>query len=318
MTRRTLLYKEHIALKAKMVAFAGWEMPVVYSGVIPEHLAVREKVGLFDVGHMCVLEITVPQPELLVFESKWLTRKMSDMEVGRVRYNRILNARQGVVDDILAYAFEDKYWWVVNASNADKVMDYLEELQFPYDNTPFSAIALQGPRAEELLSKYVEVKDLKYYRHKTVRLLDQLAVVSRTGYTGEDGFEIYTDDPVDLWKELLKQGSTPCGLGARDTLRIEAAMPLYGHELSDDITQEQSQSLVGIEMLDKAIPRENYQVFTNEKKIGYITSGTYSPTLSKPIGLAYLQGVKEGSIVEVEVREKLHSAKVVKLPFYKR
>ena len=318
MTRRTLLYKEHIALKAKMVAFAGWEMPVVYSGVIPEHLAVREKVGLFDVGHMCVLKITASQPELLVFESKWLTRKMSDMEVGRVRYNRILNARQGVVDDILAYAFEDKYWWVVNASNADKVMDYLEELQFPYDNTPFSAIALQGPRAEELLSKYVEVKDLKYYRHKTVRLLDQLAVVSRTGYTGEDGFEIYTDDPVDLWKELLKQGSTPCGLGARDTLRIEAAMPLYGHELSDDITQEQSQSLVGIEMLDKAIPRENYQVFTNEKKIGYITSGTYSPTLSKPIGLAYLQGVKEGSIVEVEVREKLHSAKVVKLPFYKR
>jgi len=318
MTRRTLLYKEHIALKAKMVAFAGWEMPIIYSGVIPEHLAVREKVGLFDVGHMCVLEITASQPELLAFESKRLTRKMSDMEVGRVRYNRILNARQGVVDDILAYAFEDKYWWVVNASNADKVMGYLEELQFSYDNTPFSAIALQGPEAEELLSKYVEVKDLKYYRHKAVKLLDQLAVVSRTGYTGEDGFEIYTDDPVDLWQELIHQGATPCGLGARDTLRIEAAMPLYGHELSDHITQEQSQSLVGIEMLDKAIPRENYQVFTNEKKIGYITSGTYAPTLSKPIGLAYLQGVKEGSIVEVEIREKRHSAKVVKLPFYKR
>lgn len=318
MIRRTLLYKEHLDLRAKMVAFAGWEMPIQYQGVLDEHSAVRQDVGLFDVGHMCVLAFEKSSFNAHSFEQKWLTRTITDLDISKIRYNRILNTKGGIVDDILVYAFQDHYWWVVNASNADKVRDFLDQLQVTYLDTAYSAIALQGPNAEATLIEHADVSKLKYYQHTTVNLLGAPAIISRTGYTGEDGFEIYTVNPLDIWQQLIRDGAIPCGLGARDTLRIEAGMPLYGHELSDDITDEQSRHLLGIEMLGKAVPRENYQVFTNEKKIGYITSGTYSPTLSKPIGLAYLQGSKPGDIVEVEIRAKYYPGKVVKLPFYTR
>ncbi|MFA5928460.1 MAG: glycine cleavage system aminomethyltransferase GcvT [Candidatus Margulisiibacteriota bacterium] len=316
--KRTELYAEHLKLKAKIVPFGGWLMPVLYTSVIEEHNAVRERVGLFDIGHMGLLDIPKAGLDLKHLEEHCLTRKIADLEAGQIRYNRLLNERQGIVDDILVYNYPDKYLFVVNASNTDKVKNYLKEHQIVYSEPKKKGIALQGPLAEKTMSALCSTAEIKYYRFKEIEVFGEMVLISRTGYTGEDGFEIYTEQAVLFWQKLLTAGAQPCGLGARDTLRLEAAMPLYGHELSDEITDEQSKKLAGLEMLDKAVPREKYRVFTNEKEIGYITSGTFSPTLKKAIAMAYLDSVKLGERVDVEVRGNRHPAVVVSLPFYKR
>ncbi|MFH1428623.1 MAG: glycine cleavage T C-terminal barrel domain-containing protein, partial [Candidatus Margulisiibacteriota bacterium] len=220
--------------------------------------------------------------------------------------------------DILVYAFENKTMWVVNAVNMDNVKQYLTSKNIPFQEPVLKAIALQGPDSEKILSELADVSEIKYYRFIETELLGEKVIISRTGYTGEDGFEIYTNNPIPVWQILIRKGAIPCGLGCRDTLRIEAGMPLYGHELSLSITEDQSKQLVGLEMLDRAIPREGYSVFFEDEKRGYITSGTYSPTLKKAIAMAYIDMVNVGDVIEIEVRNHRHPAKIIRMPFYKR
>ncbi|MFC1478582.1 glycine cleavage T C-terminal barrel domain-containing protein [Candidatus Margulisiibacteriota bacterium] len=326
--KQTPLFEEHKKLNARMVPFAGWMMPVLYSGITREHNAVREHAGVFDVGHMGVLEIrnsdfgmrNDQNAECGIgnWEDKILSRKISDMQAGRIRYNRILNENRFIIDDILVYAFENKTMWVVNAVNMDNVKKILTDKNIPFRESNLKAVALQGPDSDKIMSSLADVSEIKYYRFIETELLGEKVIISRTGYTGEDGFEIYTPNPVPVWDVLLQKGAVPCGLGARDTLRIEAGMPLYGHEISQSITEEDSKKLIGIEMLDRAIPREDYTVFFSGVKSGYVTSGTYSPTLKKAIAMAYIDMVNVGDTVEVEIRDQRHPARVVKLPFYKR
>ncbi len=345
-------------LGGKMIEFGGWEMPVQFTGILDEHQAVRTRAGLFDVSHMG--EILVKGPEALALLQKTTCNDVSKLESGRAQYNALLYPTAGIVDDLLVYRMAaDDYFVVVNAANSDKDYEWLVECAKGMDvdvrnaSADYAQLALQGPNSQRILQPFTEIdlSAMKYYRFERGKVDGAEAIVSRTGYTGEDGFEIYVA-PVHgprLFKKLLGTGEvTPCGLGARDTLRLEAKMALYGNDIDhsttpleadlgwivklekgdfmgrDVLEREKAEGprrkLVGFEMIDRGIARHGYPVVVGQEEVGVVTSGTHSPTLKKPIGLAYLPLDKSAPCNEftVLIRGKEARAHVVPTPFYKR
>lgn len=361
--KRTPLFEVYKEYGGKTIDFGGWELPVQFSSIKDEHEAVRTKAGLFDVSHMG--EIEVKGPDSLLYLQKMMTNDVSKVANGGAQYTAMCYENGGTVDDLLVYKIEDHhYLLVVNASNIEKDYNWLEkhlegDVQLVNLSEHTAQLALQGPLAQDILQKLVPETDLStigfFKFQQEVSVNGKKALVSRTGYTGEDGFEIYCDvaDVVGLWKDILEAGKEdgvlPCGLGARDTLRFEANLALYGQELSADITpleagigfvvkvnkevdflgkevlKQQKENgiprkLVGLEMIDRGIPRHGYPVYKGEELIGEVTTGTQSPTLKKNIGLALIKTEFSGldSEVEVEIRGKRLKAKVAATPFYKR
>lgn len=359
--KKTPLYEKHIQLKGKMIDFGGWSLPVEYTGIIPEHEAVRTKAGIFDVSHMG--EITVKGEDSEKYLQMLLTNDISLLNNNQIAYTAMCYPHGGVVDDLLVYKYSNTdYLLVVNASNTEKDYQWMKENIF--GNTEilnvsenYAQLALQGPLAEAILQKLTS-KNLNeiefYYFSDNVKVGNIEALVSRTGYTGEDGFELYFayDKAEEMWDLILEagkdEGLIPAGLGARDTLRFEASLPLYGHELNENITpleaglgffvklnkenfigkealaRQKSEGLkrriVGFEMIDRGIPRNNYEVYKEGEKIGYVTTGSFSPTLKKNIGLALIDSAysKEGTEIEILIRNKNSKAKVIKKPFYSK
>jgi aminomethyltransferase len=360
--KKTPLNEAHRSLGGKMVDFGGWDMPVQYeAGVIAEHMATRERAGLFDVSHMG--EIWVEGEDAIPFVNRITTNDVTKLVDGQAHYSALTNERGGVVDDLLVYRFDvDKLLLVVNASTTEKDWAWItshkgdENVTLTNASADYCQIAVQGPRALEIAQKFTDVNlaDIKYY-HFTVDKFDSTdAIISRTGYTGEDGFEIYAnkDEAVRLWNDLLEAGAEfgilPAGLAARNTLRLESAMSLYGNELSDDISPLEAglgwicklskgefigrepmaklkeeglkKKLVGFEMIDKGIARDHFDVYVGEEKVGYVTSGSPAPFLKKNIGLAFVptEFAKPGQEITIDVRGKKLAARVVPTPFYKR
>ena len=367
MLKKTALNEEHRKIGGKMVDFGGWDLPVQYSGLLAEHTAVRNTCGIFDVSHMG--EILVEGPGSLEFVNYLTTNDASTLAVEQAQYSAFCNEHGGIVDDLVVYRLgNEKFFLVVNASNTDKDFAHIQSVLKNHSSTKpliknisseFSQIAIQGPKSEIILQKLTETKlnEIKTYWCKEGKVLNAKAIIARTGYTGEDGFEIYIPwaDAQNVWTALLETGKPdgliPCGLGARDTLRLEMKYALYGHELNDDtnpievglgwitklnktgtfIGKDQiialksfgtKNSLVGIKSLGRGIPRQGYEVFSADKttKIGHITSGTSSPSLKYPIGVAFIDKAFEniGTHLWVKVREDLHEFEVVKTPFYKK
>jgi aminomethyltransferase len=344
-------------LGGKMVDFGGWELPVQFGGILEEHAAVRERVGIFDVSHMG--ELTVRGAGALELLQRATCNDVSKLEDGRAQYNGLLYPTGGFVDDILIYRNSiDDYFVVVNASNSDKDFEWIADLAKGADvevknvSADYAQLALQGPNAERLLQPMTDVtlSPIRYYRFATGTVDGAPAIVSRTGYTGEDGFEIYVapEHGPRIMKKLIDAGAAPCGLGARDTLRLEAKMALYGNDIDHSTTpleadlgwivkiekgdfmgrdvlerersEGPSRKLVGFEMIDRGIGRHGYPIVDGGQEIGVVTSGTHSPTLKKAIGLAYLPLDKSapGTEFQVLIRGKETRARVVPTPFYKR
>lgn len=362
--KRTPLFHEYKKLGAKTIDFGGWDLPVQFSSIKEEHEATRTAAGLFDVSHMA--ELMVEGPDSLAFLQKMLTNDVSKLEPGKAQYTIMCYENGGTVDDLIVYHLDEKkYLLVVNAANRSKDFEWLNthkegDVTINDVSDEYVQLAIQGPKAEEALQKLtdVDLSSIKFFRFKSdvsLRGVKGEAIVSRTGYTGEDGFEIYlhADSGAELWQAVLKAGEPvglkPIGLGARDTLRFEANLALYGQELSEEITPIEAglnfavkvnkepdfigkevlkrqkeegpgRKLVGIEMIDKGIPRTHYDVLDGEEVIGFVTTGTQSPTLGKNIGLALIDQAytSEGTEVTVQVRKRRLKAKVVKTPFYKR
>ena len=355
--KKTPLNEVEKELGGRMVDFGGWELPVQFSGILDEHEAVRTKVGVFDVSHMG--EVTVRGNQALDLLQKTTCNDVAKLEDGRAQYNGLLYPTGGFVDDILIYQMaRDDYFVVVNASNTDKDYEWLAKAAGGMDvevknvSADYAQLAIQGPEAERVLQPMTDVNlaAIKYYRFDQGTVDGAKAIVSRTGYTGEDGFEVYVapGDAPRILKKLVEAGVKPCGLGARDTLRLEAKMALYGNDIDDtttplqadlawivklekgdfagrDVLQREKQEgpprkLVGFEMIDKAIARHGMTVVDGSEEIGIVTSGTHSPTLKKAIGLAYLPLDKsgQGNELTILVRGKEARARVVPTPFYKR
>jgi glycine cleavage system T protein (aminomethyltransferase) len=355
--KRTPLHDIHVALGGKIVPFAGYEMPVQYAGgITAEHRAVREGCGIFDVSHMG--EFWVTGERAVDFVNHVTTNDVAALAIGQVHYSTILNDRGTIEDDCLVYRFADRIMMVVNASNAAKDFAHIARhagrygvrLEDASDDT--ALLAVQGPKAAEILQALTatDLSTIKYYHFVEGAVVGHAAIISRTGYTGEDGFELYipNDSAVPLWNALLATGRvTPCGLGARDTLRLEMGMALYGNDIDDTTTpleaglawlvklnkgdfvgrdalvaqkaQGLPRRLVGFTMGERSFPRHGYPVFYDGAPSGEVRSGTMSPTLGVPIGTAYLPlaGTKEGTTFEIEIRGKRLPAAVVKPPFYK-
>ncbi len=363
--RRTALFEEHLAAGGRMVEFAGWEMPVQYTGLVDEHHAVRQRAGLFDVSHMG--EIVIAGPGAFQFLQRVSCNDHTKMVVGRAQYTGLMYPQGTFVDDVLVHKMaEDEYLLVVNAANRSKDAAYLEELaRHEHDvevtdvSDRWSQIALQGPLARDVLQPLAEcdLGDLKYYRFVHSEVAGTPALVARTGYTGEDGFEIYVDPDSarPVWRAVLEAGTPhgvlPAGLGARDTLRFEAGMCLYGQDIDDsttpleaglgwivkldkgdfigrDVLERQAEEgidrkLSGLEMIERGIARHGYPVLLTdetEEPAGLVTSGTQSPTLGKALAMAYLpvDAAEIGREVFVQVRNRRVRARVVDLPFYSR
>ena len=359
MVKKTALYDKHVALGAKMVPFAGFDMPVQYSGVTEEHFAVREKVGIFDVSHMGQFFVEGPAAkDLLQFV---VSNNVDTLVDGKAQYSCLPNENGGIVDDLIVYKMADeKYFVVVNASNIDKdwahISKYNEKFGAKMTNASdeMSLIAIQGPKATETLQKLTDtnLSEIPYYHFTTGEIAGvKEVIISNTGYTGSGGFEIYfkNEDAEKLWNELTAAGEEfgliPCGLAARDTLRLEKGFCLYGNDIDDttsplegglgwitkfdkdfvakEILEKQkaegvNRKLIGFEMLEKAIPRHDYPVVDAEGKvIGKVTSGTMSPMKKVGVGLAYADNPhnKLGSEIFIQIRNKNIPAKVVKLPF---
>ncbi len=355
--KTTILNEKHRALGAKMVEFAGWEMPIVYSSITEEHMKVRENAGLFDVSHMG--EICIKGDNAEAFVDYIFTNDVTSMINNQVLYGMMLYETGGVVDDLLVYKFhKSHYLLVVNASNADKDFDWVVknntfDCSVSNESDNFSEIALQGPKAQTILQQLTDfnLDDITFFTHQNIRIDGKLCLVSRTGYTGEDGFEIYGThfDIDELWSIILKSGGEnilPIGLGARDTLRFEVNLPLYGHELSDSITpleagygfavkleannfigkdvlvkQKETKTtrrICGLELVDKGIMREGYKVYHDSKEVGFITTGYKTPTTGRIVALAMIDRPydKLGTDLEVEIRNKVKKAVVVKKKFF--
>jgi aminomethyltransferase len=317
--KKTALYQEHLRLGAKMGAYAGWQMPLRYQSLTTEHHAVRHGCGLFDVGHMGILRLPYPTDHSIYTQNLSLSRPPQGLNPGQIRYARLQNEQGGIIDDLLMYAYSDHLLWVVNAANTESVREHLKQCGIKYKHEQLNILAVQGPQAQGLLARVLEqpLSKLRYYNFQELKYLKQKIIVSRTGYTGEDGFEIVLRDPVQLWQGLLAEQAQPCGLITRDVLRIEAGLPLYGHELLPTMPAATYQ-LVGLTLEEKNIPRQGMPVFTNKKEIGYITSGTFSPALQKPIAMAYVNKTTAGQKISIRIRDKNIPAKVVSLPFYQR
>jgi aminomethyltransferase len=339
-----------------MVDFAGWDMPVQYSSIVEEHNAVRTGAGLFDISHMGRLSFGGPGALDLI--QHVYTNNAATMKDGQARYGLVCNERGGIRDDVLVYRWPYGYAMVVNASNRPKIVAWLNEhkgarnAEIMDQTTQTGMIAVQGPQAVAMCRGLTEADadKLSYYYAAPTRLRGKQCVVSRTGYTGEDGLEfmVGAGQAVELWEELIRRGARPCGLGARDTLRLEAAMPLYGHELSEDIDPFQAglgwavkldkgdfigrdalarrredrtlRQRVGLELEGKRIAREGAAVTADGKEVGRVTSGTFAPTLGKTIAMAYVDPAHAavGTPCAVDVRGKMEPARVVPLPFYRR
>jgi aminomethyltransferase len=355
--KKTPLNDVEKELGGKMVDFGGWELPVQFSGILDEHDAVRNHVGIFDVSHMG--EITVRGSQSLELLQRTTCNDVSKLEDGRAHYNGLLYPNGTFVDDILIYRIgPEDYFVVVNASNSDKDYEWLRDAATGLDvevknvSAEYAQLAVQGPEAEKLLQPFTEVAlgDIKYYRFTRGLFGGVPTIISRTGYTGEDGFELYLhpDHAPAMMRKIVEAGAKPCGLGARDTLRLEAKMALYGNDIDDTTTpieadlgwivrldkgdftgrdilaREKSdgprRKLVGFEMVDRGIARHGYPIVDGGQEIGVVTSGTHSPTLKKAIGLAYLplDRSAQGTEFSVLIRGKETRARVVPTPFYKR
>lgn len=356
--KKTCLYDSHVALGAKMSPFAGFMMPIQYSSITEEHNAVRHAVGMFDVSHMG--EIFVSGPDAEKFVNHIFTNEIRGFEPGKVLYGMMLHPDGGVVDDLLVYReFEpDHFLLVVNAANIDKDYEWIlaqaegYDVKVVNDSDNWGQIAVQGPGAEKVVTEVLglaEAAELTFYTYYEAQRNGHRMVVSRTGYTGEDGFELYTtcEDIREIWKKLLDNGVVPCGLGCRDTLRFEAGLPLYGDELSDTITPIEAglgmfckldkeefigkdvvakqkaegteRKLVGIELEDKAIPRATYPVETEDgTQVGVVTTGYHSISLEKSICFAMVQTAysKLDTPLWIRIRKKVFPGKVVKKRFY--
>lgn len=356
--KKTCLYDSHVALGAKMSPFAGFMMPIQYSSITEEHNAVRHAVGMFDVSHMG--EIFVCGPDAEKFVNHIFTNEIRGFEPGKVLYGMMLHPDGGVVDDLLVYReFEpDHFLLVVNAANIDKDYEWIlaqtegYDVKVVNDSDNWGQIAVQGPGAEKVVTEVLglaEAAELTFYTYYEAQWNGHRMVVSRTGYTGEDGFELYTtcEDIKEIWKKLLDNGVVPCGLGCRDTLRFEAGLPLYGDELSDTITPIEAglgmfckldkeefigkdvvakqkaegteRKLVGIELEDKAIPRATYPVETEDgTQVGVVTTGYHSISLEKSICFAMVQTAysKLDTPLWIRIRKKVFPGKVVKKRFY--
>lgn len=357
MGKKTPLYDLHVKLAGNIVDFAGYELPVNYSaGILAEHTAVREKCGLFDVSHMGEFEIA--GKDALKTLNHILTNSFDSLEVGYCRYGLLLNDDGGIVDDLIVYKMKDDvYMLVVNASNKDKDANWIRhhligDTTFLDISDALGQIALQGPLSQEIMEKVLSFDNIprNYYSFTTAKINDCNVIISRTGYTGEDGFEIYANfqqiqkvyEAISL--KGIPLGMLPCGLGARDTLRFECCMPLYGHELNENFLAtevglkpfikmdkeefigktalEQKTPLykrVGLSLIDKGIAREGCKIFDGDKEIGFVTSGTFSPTLKHAYAMArVLKTVEKGNIIEIDVRGRRLKAEIISTPFYKR
>lgn len=362
--KQTPLYDMHRKYGGRIIDYAGWALPVQFTSIIEEHRTVRDAAGLFDVSDMGEVEITGPGAKALV--QRAVTADIGRARPGRVVYSPMCNHRGGVVDDILIYVLgAERYLAVVNAANIEKDFTWLQGLakeqagaSVVNRSDEVAQLAIQGPRAGDILYGLTRagLSGLGYYRAlEDVEVAGiRCSLVSRTGYTGEDGFELYCapDDAAVLWERLMETGEevglVPAGLGCRDTLRLEAGMPLYGQELDEVRTpleagldrfvalekgefvgrealqrqQEQGRTLalVGLEMVDRGVPRTGYPVLIGGGQVGYVTSGSYAPSLDRHIGMAYVPPAwsAPGTGLGVSIRNRVAMAKVVKLPFYRR
>ena len=357
-TRLNAIHKE---LGGKMIEFFDWEMPVEYSGLINEHMAVRTKAGLFDVSHMG--EIIVQGKEALDYIQYLTPNDASRLVPTKVQYSALTTPEGTFVDDLLVYCLEqDKYLLVVNAANLDKDFEWIfghrEGFDINIENVSdlHTQIALQGPLSLEILSPLTEVdlEEMKYFWFNWGKIVGEEVLISRTGYTGEDGFEVYTrsTSTEKIWEAIMEEGSIrgllPVGLGARDTLRLEAKLMLYGNDINDTTTVLEAdlrwiikfkkgdfmgkevllkqkeegikRKIVGFELIERGIARPHYPVFIGKNKVSEVASGTFSPFLKKAIGLTYLpiEYTEEGTEFDIEIRGKKVKARVVPTPFYKR
>ncbi|HEX7360423.1 MAG TPA: glycine cleavage system aminomethyltransferase GcvT [Bryobacteraceae bacterium] len=356
--KTTPLFDVHRASGARMVDFGGWNMPVQYSSIIEEHNAVRNAVGLFDVSHMG--EIEIRGPEALRLADYVATNHAAKLKTGQAHYSALLYGHGGFVDDILVHKISETHFFIcVNAGNQEKDFEHIRALnrfdaEVEFASEHYAQLAIQGPKALATLQKLTgaDLAAIKYYWFVDHAVLDVPARIARTGYTGEDGFEIYVapNQAQRLWDEILHAGQEfgikPCGLGARNTLRLEAKMALYGHEITASINpfeadlgwivkmgkgdfvgrealakaQGPARKLVGFEMIGRGIGRDGYEVWMNGKPAGWVTSGGPSPTLNKNIGLAYLPATDAtpGARVEIMIRNAPVEAVTVATPFYRR
>ncbi len=343
-----------------MTEFGGWDMPIEYSGIIAEHRAVRERAGLFDVSHMG--ELAVRGPEALALIQHVTSNDASRLRLDQAQYSGLMTAQGTFVDDLLVHKFTDEHFWlVVNASNCEKDFDYIRaqnHFHAQVDNISdgYTQLALQGPATVKILQPLTSIAlaPIKYYWFTIGKVLGVECIISRTGYTGEDGFELYFDPEHSetVWNGLLEagraEGILPCGLGARNTLRMEAGMALYGHEIDDSTTpleanlawitkvskaeflgksviEEQAKAgitrkLVGFEMIEPGIAREGYAVLHAGQKVGYVTSGGPIPGQNRNIGMAYVPLAlgAAGTEFDMQIRARTARARLVPLPFYKR
>lgn len=358
--KRTPLFNVHSALKAKMVDFGGWNMPVQYSSILEEHNAVRKSAGLFDVSHMGEIEIRGPEAAKLVDYVS--TNNAARLQPGQAHYSALLYEHGGFVDDILVHKISsDEFFLCVNAGNQDKDFDHIRrynrfEAEVDFASDRYAQLAIQGPKAHVILQKLTETNlaGIKYYWLVDGMVAGAQARIAHTGYTGEDGFEIYIapSEAVRIWNEVLEAGREfgikPCGLGARNTLRLEAKMALYGHELTASINPfeadlawivkmdkgdfvgrsalekalagEVTRKLTGYEMTERGIGRDGYEVWIEDKPAGWVTSGGPSPSLNKNIGLCYLPVAyaRPGVNLQILIRDTPVGAVTVPTPFYKR
>jgi len=348
--KKTVLHDRHIALGGMMVEFAGYNMPLYYTNIAAEHHAIRERVGMFDVSHMG--EIRVSGPDATKFVNHLCTNDFSSLPAGRLNYTLFCYENGGCVDDSMVYKMsEDEYFLVVNASNVNKDFDWIcsnkGEFDVEIENQSdfYGQIALQGPQAEEMFQQMVQedLSKIPFLGFSKLIVFGRETISSRSGYTGEDGFEIYAENALieEIWDHLVKMVVVPCGLGCRDTLRFEAALPLYGHEIDSTISpleaglgfavkldkvdfigkdalvsQKQNglpRKMVGIELIEKNIPRQGYVVYSqNEQEIGIITTGYLSPSSGLPIANALImpEFSKMGTQVFVQIRKKMIPAKI--------
>lgn len=356
--KRTSLYDKHVALGAQMIAFGGFDMPLVYSTIIDEHNAVRNHCGVFDVSHMGEIFISGKDAEKYV--NYIYTNDVSGADIHQVFYGMLLYPDGGTVDDMLVYKMkEDEFLLVTNAANDDKDFDWVKknadgfDVEVNHRSDEFDQLAVQGPEAESVVESVLGIKcrDIKYYTAETFDLDNGLMIVSRTGYTGEDGFEIYAphDKIIEFWDKLMaSKKAVPCGLGSRDTLRFEAGLPLYGNELSKEISpimaglsffckldkpdfigkdaiakqkeEGVEKRIAGIELKDNAIPRNGYPVLRDGKEIGVVTTGYHSITLDKSLAYALVDKAdsKLGTEVEIKIRKKVFPGTIVKKRFYQK
>lgn len=360
--RKTPLNARHRASNARMVPYSGWDMPVEYSGITAEHLAVRTRAGVFDVSHMG--EIEIAGKDALAAVQRISSNDANRLKIGQIQYSGLLTPAGTFLDDMLVMRMGPNHFMlVVNAANTAKDYAWIaEQIKAAGDaaavdtSSRYALIAIQGPASSEVLQPLtgVELGDLKYYWFANGEVANARATISRTGYSGEDGFEIFVPPNMAdrVWQALLEAGRPaeviPCGLGARDTLRLEAAMRLYGNDIDESTTvleadlgwtvgwkktgfigedrlREQkengtSRKLIGFELIDRGIARHGYPVVAGDKRIGVVTSGTQTPFLKKAIGMAYVptELASPGTELTIDVRGRLSGARVVSLPFYKR